>query len=417
VKTKTLKKQKIRKLIDKLNLREIINLDFFIQNSLDVFLVGGLIRDTFLKPDIPLTLDLKKQLDVDIVVDIKDINNIKLYKNYVEELSKKYKLVLLDSEKLIYRVVIDENIIIDLTYTFDIKKDFLRRDFTINSIYYNLLKDDFEDIKDNYISTSDCFEDIDKGILRPVEFKNLIDDPLRMLRAVRFKNYLNLSYHKDLFYFIEKNIYHLMKVNNVRVSQEIMKIFDISRAYLAVKDLIEMGFFKNYNVFISSPEKLILITKIFDFSYFLYKDILLNEYDMVIKSKSYYLALLLSMYLYKYSRGMLSDQPFYLILGDKTIKKAKKLLSEWNQRQNYKFLINNFKHKNNLNSFEFVFLNLVLDSFKLDDNQYFKTLSKLCKVCFYICELKKNIIPFDHFSTSFNTKNYEEYINYVVSNL
>jgi len=67
--------------------------------------------------------------------------------------------------------------------------DALRRDFTINSLFYNIDTDEVEDYTEKGIS------DIERKIIRTplpplVTFK---DDPLRVLRCFRFKARFNFS--------------------------------------------------------------------------------------------------------------------------------------------------------------------------------------------------------------------------------
>jgi len=73
-------------------------------------------------------------------------------------------------------------------------EDALRRDLTINSLFYNLHTEEVEDL------TKMGIEDINNGIIRtPLEpLKTFLDDPLRVLRAVRFAARLNFKITQEV---------------------------------------------------------------------------------------------------------------------------------------------------------------------------------------------------------------------------
>jgi tRNA nucleotidyltransferase (CCA-adding enzyme) len=73
--------------------------------------------------------------------------------------------------------------------------DALRRDFTINSLFYNLNTGEIEDYTERGVA--DIFSRIIRTPLEPlVTFK---DDPLRVLRCFRFKSRFDFSIHEDIY--------------------------------------------------------------------------------------------------------------------------------------------------------------------------------------------------------------------------
>ena len=69
------------------------------------------------------------------------------------------------------------------------EEDAYRRDLTINSLFYNINESKVEDLANKGV------QDLKDGVIRtPMEpFKTFIDDPLRILRAIRFANRFNFK--------------------------------------------------------------------------------------------------------------------------------------------------------------------------------------------------------------------------------
>ena len=78
-----------------------------------------------------------------------------------------------------------------------------RRDFTINAMAFDLRKDFFGDLIDPFNGISDLGKRI---ILTPVDPDLMFyDDPLRMMRAIRFATVLDFTIQKDCYEAISKN--------------------------------------------------------------------------------------------------------------------------------------------------------------------------------------------------------------------
>ena len=120
-----------------------------------------------------------------------------------------------------------------------LEDDQLRRDFTINAMAISLngghpytLLDPFnglQDIADKIIRTP-CDPD-----------RTFSDDPLRMMRAVRFASQLNFNIYPDTFEAIQRNAYRLEIISQERIMEEFNKILHCIRPSRGIKLLDESG--------------------------------------------------------------------------------------------------------------------------------------------------------------------------------
>jgi len=103
-----------------------------------------------------------------------------------------------------------------------IKDDQDRRDFTINAMAISLNDGTWGELVDPF----DGVGDLKKGILRtPLEpAKTYIDDPLRMMRAIRFATQLDFQIEEESFQAIYENRERISIVSQERITDELNKI-------------------------------------------------------------------------------------------------------------------------------------------------------------------------------------------------
>eukprot|EP00177_Eucheuma_denticulatum_P007315 GFKZ01013314.1.p1 GENE.GFKZ01013314.1~~GFKZ01013314.1.p1 ORF type:complete len:589 (+),score=80.57 GFKZ01013314.1:166-1767(+) len=121
-------------------------------------------------------------------------------------------------------------------------EDAMRRDLTINALFYNINTSAIEDY------TNKGFDDIRARFIRtPLPpLTTLLDDPLRALRAVRFASRLNFKVHPDLFEACrDPGVHEALgaKVSRERVSAEFDRMISSQNPTHAIGLLVELGLF------------------------------------------------------------------------------------------------------------------------------------------------------------------------------
>ncbi|MGN0961851.1 MAG: hypothetical protein ACI4PF_06625 [Christensenellales bacterium] len=171
---------------------ELINLaNEFQKYNAKLYIVGGYVRDHLLgqeNNDIDITSNLCEEKVLAICKKLKiETHNINKQLGTIQ--------LIFNNQKFEYTRFRKESYLKHGTHTpdsvefvYDINIDTLRRDFTINSIYYDISENKFIDI-------SGGINDLKHKIIRTTNLPKitLSDDGLRILRAVRFSSLLNLK--------------------------------------------------------------------------------------------------------------------------------------------------------------------------------------------------------------------------------
>lgn len=103
-----------------------------------------------------------------------------------------------------------------------LEEDRMRRDFTINTIAVSLNKSDFGKLIDPLNARIDIKKKIIKTPLPPDH--TFSDDPLRMMRAIRFAAQLNFSIAPETFEAIRQNARRIKIISTERITDELNKI-------------------------------------------------------------------------------------------------------------------------------------------------------------------------------------------------
>jgi poly(A) polymerase len=119
------------------------------------------------------------------------------------------------------------------------KEDALRRDFTINGMFYDPLK---KEVIDYVGGKSDLKKKTIRTIGKPTE--RFSEDYLRMLRAVRFSAQLDFKVEKNTLNAVKKYSANIVKISGERIAMELESLLAAEKRKKGVKLLIETGLAK-----------------------------------------------------------------------------------------------------------------------------------------------------------------------------
>ena len=124
----------------------------------------------------------------------------------------------------------------------DINQDLSRRDFTVNAIAVSIMPDSYGQISDPFGGIKDLNK---KLLITPLEpDKTFIDDPLRMLRAIRFAAQLNFSIDKNAIDSISKQNDRLKIISKERITEELLKLLSTDRPSIGFYLMQDTGLLK-----------------------------------------------------------------------------------------------------------------------------------------------------------------------------
>lgn len=116
------------------------------------------------------------------------------------------------------------------------KEDALRRDFTINSLFYDPIKEEVIDYVDGQ---KDLRDKLIRFIGEPEQ--RIKEDHLRILRAVRFKNAYDFQYHPATYQALKKHAALIKNISSERIRDELNKIILSTKPGQAFEELYELG--------------------------------------------------------------------------------------------------------------------------------------------------------------------------------
>jgi poly(A) polymerase len=210
----------------------------------ETYVIGGYVRDLYLKrssKDIDIvTLGSGIQLAEEVARQLKPRPQVNVFKNFgtAQLKFKNFEIEFVGARKESYQRNSRKPIVENGT----LEDDQNRRDFTINTLALGLNKHNFGELIDPFGGMEDLNEKIIRTPLDPsVTFS---DDPLRMMRAIRFSTQLNFEIETGTLQAIAKNRDRMKIVSHERIADELNKIMLSLKPSIGFKLLDETGLLK-----------------------------------------------------------------------------------------------------------------------------------------------------------------------------
>ncbi|MBJ7428143.1 MAG: HD domain-containing protein [Bacteroidia bacterium] len=211
--------------------------------GLEAYVIGGYVRDLVLKRN-------SKDIDVVVVGDALPLakafanlhkqSDFAVFKNFGTAMVKTadWEVEFVGSRKESYRTDSRKPTVSPGTLTDDQN----RRDFTINALAISINKNTFGQFVDPFGGLDDISNQLIKTPLAPdITFS---DDPLRMLRAIRFASQLGFTILPETFEAIQRNAERIKIISYERISEELNKILLSPKPSVGLKLLFESGLLK-----------------------------------------------------------------------------------------------------------------------------------------------------------------------------
>lgn len=210
--------------------------------DLDSYVIGGFVRDILLKRD------FKKDIDVvaigsgiDLALKVSDLlpnkPKVQVFKTYGTAMLryKEIDIEFVGARKESYNFE-SRNPVVEMG---TLKDDQERRDFTINAMAFSLNKNNFGTLIDPFNGISDLENKIIRTPLNPdITYS---DDPLRMMRAIRFATQLNFTIEEKSLQAIADNKDRIKIISGERIVDELNKILSTSKPSIGFLHLYKTG--------------------------------------------------------------------------------------------------------------------------------------------------------------------------------
>jgi len=206
----------------------------------ETYLVGGCIRDILLG---------HKPKDFDIATRATPEQIHKLFKRS-RIIGRRFKLVhiMFSARKFIEVATFragkihtsNDGLVLRDNYYGTLEDDVFRRDFTVNGLYYDIKQSEVID----YVGGLDDLKALKiRMIGNPSE--RFEEDPVRMIRAVRFQAKLNANIESQLIEAIQTNSQLLAKIPPARLFEEVIKLFHNENSIEIFHELDRLGLLRH----------------------------------------------------------------------------------------------------------------------------------------------------------------------------
>ncbi len=169
------------------------------------YIIGGYPRDRYLNISTD-DIDICSNINEEVLVNNFNILKKNFYSYLIEYKSYKFEITLFRKEK----EYIKHRYPKDIELVDNIEEDIIRRDFTINALCI--------DLNNNYVDFINSIDDLNNKIIRCIGDPKikLIEDSLRMLRAIRFATILNFKLDKEI-------------IDTIKINKELIKFIPLNK--------------------------------------------------------------------------------------------------------------------------------------------------------------------------------------------
>ena len=209
------------------------------EQNVQAYVIGGFVRDLILN---------RPSKDIDIVIIGNGIEfaervarklkvKLSVFKNFGTAMLryKDIEVEFVGARKESYRAHSRKPIVENGTLEDDQK----RRDFTINALAIALHPDQFGELLDPFGGVKDLEQKLIRTPVDPIE--TFSDDPLRMLRAIRFASQLNFSIDPTAIEAIKQNVQRISIISQERITEELNKIILSAKPSIGFVYLFDTG--------------------------------------------------------------------------------------------------------------------------------------------------------------------------------
>lgn len=186
------------------------------ESNYKAYIIGGFVRDYLLgieSYDVDISTSAKPK-EIKELFELNNSNDDNYGRMYFKDSLYNYDITTFRKE-----IKYENRKPVEYEYIDTIEEDILRRDFTINALYMDS-NGEVHDIVEGK-------KDLEDGIVRVIGNINekMIEDPLRMLRAIRFASLLNFEIEPNLYNFIRQNKQLIHTLSYTRRKEELDRIF------------------------------------------------------------------------------------------------------------------------------------------------------------------------------------------------
>ena len=212
------------------------------QLQIESYVIGGFVRDFFLKRGTAKDIDVVAvgsgiELALKVSQLLPNRPKVQVFKTYGTAMLrfKDVEIEFVGARKESYTVESRNPEVSEGT----LQDDQNRRDFTINAFALSLNEDNFGELLDPFNGIENLENKIIKTPLNPdITYS---DDPLRMMRAIRFATQLNFTIEEESLSSIRKNADRLNIITSERVVDELNKIMSSAKPSVGFLLLEETG--------------------------------------------------------------------------------------------------------------------------------------------------------------------------------